>query len=268
MKPLGYKAYGSIPHLPGSRLGDGDHHCHEGQAKIATLKARDKYDVIIVQEKLDGSCCSVAKINGQIVALGRAGYLATSSEFSVHHSFALYVEMNARRFSELLAEGERAVGEYLAQAIGTRYNLPHEPFVVFDIMRGTKRAIVNEVCSRTMPLDFIAPRIISTGKVLPIETAMALVEPSGHGAIDPVEGVIYRVERKGEVDFLTKFVRHDKEDGKYFPENNNGIITWNDERYKVELPTLVQSVAKSKQEIAEGKCKEYTAAELIDHRNS
>jgi hypothetical protein len=56
---------------------------------------------------------------------------------------------------------------------------------------------------------------------------MALLEQSGHGAVDPVEGAIWRVERKGEVDFLTKYVRHDKEDGKYFPENNNGITTWN-----------------------------------------
>lgn len=44
IKPLGQKAYGSIPHLPGSRLGPGDHHCHEGQAKIATEKARDKHE--------------------------------------------------------------------------------------------------------------------------------------------------------------------------------------------------------------------------------
>ena len=33
-KPLGRKAYGSIPHLPGSRIGPGDHHCHEGQRRI------------------------------------------------------------------------------------------------------------------------------------------------------------------------------------------------------------------------------------------
>jgi len=54
-KPLGRKSYGSIPHLPGSRLGPGDYHAHEGQARIATEKARDKHDKIYVQEKLDGS---------------------------------------------------------------------------------------------------------------------------------------------------------------------------------------------------------------------
>ena len=33
-KPLGRKAYGSIPHLSGSRLGPGDYHCHKGQEDI------------------------------------------------------------------------------------------------------------------------------------------------------------------------------------------------------------------------------------------
>jgi hypothetical protein len=35
------------------------------------------------------------------------------------------------------------------------------------------------------------------------------------GAIDKVEGVVYRVERKGKVDFLCKYVRPDKKDGCY-----------------------------------------------------
>ena len=54
-KPLGRKNYGSIPHLPGSRMGEADHKCSEGQARIATEKARDKHDRVICQEKLDGS---------------------------------------------------------------------------------------------------------------------------------------------------------------------------------------------------------------------
>lgn len=46
------KNYGHIAHLPGSRMGPGDHSCELGQARIATLKARDRHDHVIVQEKL------------------------------------------------------------------------------------------------------------------------------------------------------------------------------------------------------------------------
>ena len=75
-KPIG-KAYGHIPHLPTSRMGPADKHCHEGQSRICTEKVRDRHDEIIVQEKLDGSCVAAAMIDGLIVPLTRSGYIAT-----------------------------------------------------------------------------------------------------------------------------------------------------------------------------------------------
>lgn len=33
--------------------------------------------------------------------------------------------------------------------------------------------------------------------------------------------------RRWEVDFLTKFVRPDKQDGKYFPQITGGELVWN-----------------------------------------
>ena len=48
----------------------------EGQKAIACEKLRDKHDRIIVQEKLDGSNVGIAKIDGNIMALTRAGYMA------------------------------------------------------------------------------------------------------------------------------------------------------------------------------------------------
>jgi hypothetical protein len=226
-KPLGHKAYGSIPHLPGSRLGPADHCCTVGQARIATEKTRDRHDIVICQEKLDGSNCSVAKLNGEILALGRAGYLAESSEYPVHHSFHKWVMENRSRFDRLLNEGERVCGEYLAQAVGTKYNLTHEPFVPFDIMAGQKRQSYTEFAQRIIQHGFTLPQLLSYGPAYSIEAALKAVERSGHGAIDPVEGAIWRVERKGAVDFLVKFVRHDKEDGKYFPEKTGGETIWN-----------------------------------------
>ena len=128
IKPLGIKSYGSIPHLPGSRRGPSDHGCNDGQLRIATSKARDKHDRIIVQEKLDGSNVSVAKVNGIVMPLTRAGYRAEDSIYAQHIRFAEWVYFHQSRFDELLSEGERVCGEWLYQAHGTRYHLPHEPF--------------------------------------------------------------------------------------------------------------------------------------------
>lgn len=90
-----------------------------------------------------------------------------------------------------------------------------------------ERASYAEMHSRARRQDFITPSLLSAGQPLSIAAAMEKIVYSGHGAIDPVEGAIWRVERKEKVDFLVKFVRHDKEDGKYFPEINEGKTTWN-----------------------------------------
>lgn len=227
IKPLGHKAYGSIPHLPYSRLGEGDHHIEVGQAEIATKKARDKNDLIIVQEKLDGSNCSVAKIEGKIIALGRSGYLAETSPYEQHILFSKWVKLNERRFDKLLNEKERVSGEWLAQAHGTVYKLSHEPFVPFDLITGNERTIYHTFLLRVLPLGFTVPNLVHIGQPLSIEKALKKIEVSGHGAVDEVEGVVYRVERNGKVDFLTKFVKPSKVDGKYLPEMNNGQTIWN-----------------------------------------
>lgn len=229
-KPLGHKAYGSIPHLPGSRLGPGEHHCEQGQARICLEKTRDKHDMVIVQEKLDGSNVCVAKdADGKMHILTRAGYPALSSPYEQHHRFHTWAMESIEQFRYLLQRGERLCGEWLAQAHGTRYDLPHEPFVALDLFTGKTRIPYNDFIERVYALGFVVPRIIHRGwSSFPLDKAIMAVESSGHGAIDPVEGVIYRVERKGEVDFLAKYVRHDKEDGRYLPERNGtGLPIWN-----------------------------------------
>lgn len=229
IKPLGQKAYGSIGHLPGSRLGPGDHHIHEGQAKICTEKVRDRHDFVVVQEKLDGSCCSVAKINGAIVALGRAGWPAQSSPYEQHQLFAAWVRWQEMRFKNMLYEGERAVGEWLAQAHGTRYTLNSEPFIVFDIMVEHKRATAQEVSDRARSFGFFVPAVLNSGNcAFTIASSMSLLANGGfHGSADPVEGAVWRVERKGNVDFLAKYVRPDKVDGAYLPEVSGQGAIWN-----------------------------------------
>jgi len=228
-KPLNGKAYGSIPHLPNSRLGPKDYSVTEGQAMICTKKARDG-DRIIVQEKLDGSCCSVARINGSLVPLNRAGWPCISAPWLHHRMFHNWAMENCDRF-DWLREGERVVGEWLALAHGTRYKLWHEPFVPFDIIRWRKkvdqRATFDEFRDRIIKTRLITPFIVSIG--VPISTEFAVKsaqERNYHGAIDPVEGVVYRVERLGRVEFLAKFVIAGKIDGKYFAENY-GEEVWN-----------------------------------------
>lgn len=221
MKPLGCKSYGSIPHFQGSRLGPGDHHCSPGQEIIATERPRDKHDVIIVQEKIDGGNVGICKVNGKVLAITRAGYLAETSKYRTHHSFKLWVEREEKRFDELLNEGERVCGEWLLTAVGTKYDLPHEPFVAFDIIKDKERLIFDELCQRLDKFSFTMPLMISKYQPLSIERAMLIIDShkNFHGSLEPTEGAVWRVERKGKVDFLCKYVRPDKVDGKYLDQD-------------------------------------------------
>lgn len=229
MKPLGHKSYGSIPHLPDSRMGPGDHHCSPGQARIATEQARDKHDLVIVQEKLDGSNVGVAKVSGQILPLTRAGYHANTSPYEQHHRFAGWVSERWGLFDALLIEGERVCGEWLAQAHGTRYDLDGRlPFVAFDLMRGQVRAPFAECQARLEAVALPIPPLLSYGPACSVARAIKALGTYGHyGALDAVEGAVWRVERKGAVDFLVKFVRPDKQDGCYLESVTGKLAHWN-----------------------------------------
>jgi hypothetical protein len=226
-KPLGKKAYGSIPHLPGSRRGPADKGLSDQQASLLTVKTRDRHDVVIVQEKLDGSNVSVANIDGEIVAITRAGYRAEDSIYEMHHHFKRWVDRERHRFAAILHPGCRACGEWLMQAHGTRYNLPHEPFVIFDIIRDNVRTCADVVATRCKWQGFITPKLLHVGGAISVEAILAKLEPSGHGAIDPVEGAVWRMERKDSVEFLGKYVRSDKVDGKYLPGHGSDEPVYN-----------------------------------------
>ena len=223
VKLLGRKAYGSIPHLPGSRMGSGDHHCDPGQARIATERPRDRYDRVIVTEKLDGSNTAIVRHHNRIWALNRAGYLAETSPYSQHRHFAAWVAAQDALWRALLDEGEQLSGEWLIQAHGTRYALPHAPWVVFDAFDAQRHRWPWAVMQKRLSPHVVLPHVLHDGSAYSVTQALRVLGDHGfHGALDPPEGAVWRVERRGQVDFLVKFVRPEKVDGCFLPEITGG----------------------------------------------
>ncbi len=250
LKPLGGKAYGSIPHLPESRTGPGDHCVPPEQASLLTSDTRSPTREVVVQEKLDGSCVAVLRTENAVIPLTRSGYPAITSPYEMHIMFDRWVQERADKFMRILDPGERMVGEWLAQAHGTRYDLQTRAedlglspadvvFVPFDIMEGSHRRVCREVYDRCQT-DFVMPKILHCGGALPVDAADALLRPHGyHRAIDEAEGVVYRMEdvekhraKDGprRVVLVAKYVRPGKVDGKYLPE-----IGFNEENFHEEV---------------------------------
>lgn len=234
-RPLGHKAYGSIPHLPGSRTGEADRHVNEGIARMCLAQAKSTKDRVIIQEKLDGSCVAIARTEEGIVALGRGGDLAASSSGLVRRSFAAWVEGQQERFMRALDPGQRLVGEWLFIAHGTRYALPHEPFVAFDLMVNKARQPYAALLERAALAKLVTPRLIHMGGPLGIEEVIARLDAdtSAHGALDPPEGAVWRVERPTShngvrVDIVAKYVRPHKQDACFLPEVTGEDWCFND----------------------------------------
>lgn len=230
-KPLGRKSYGSIPHLPNSRMGPADHHCHEGQAVIATLKKKHKHQRIYVQEKLDGSNVGVALKDDLILPITRAGYLANTSPHLQHKIFHDWVLGNEHLFRGILKEGERLCGEWMLKAHGTIYDLRDTiPFIPFDIIDSDNNRIIWDNFQQRVSHVFTTPFTLSEGCHSVDEALLELGEMGRHGALEPIEGAVWRIEdhQKQRVDALVKYVKKEKIDGKYFLQiKGEQVDVWN-----------------------------------------
>lgn len=223
---LGKKAFPKIPHLPGSRTGSADRVAPPELSRRCT-EQETRGDRIVVQEKLDGSCVAIAKLDGVIIALGREGFRADESQNPGRQLFARWVGRNALRFDELLREGEWLAGEWLALAHSTRYQLTHEPFVAFDLL-SSEGALDTPRLEERFSGRVARPHLLHSGGALSLARADALLGPNGHhGAVDRVEGAVWRVERDGRVLHRAKFVRQGKTDGAFLPENSGQPAIWN-----------------------------------------
>lgn len=209
--------YGSIPHLSTSKMTQqADKKIESGQEVILTKKARDWRDLIIVTEKIDGSNVGVVQKYGNPQPITRAGYLATTSPYRQHHYFAQYVAQKLRMFT-WLPDGWRICGEWCIQAHGTLMDITDfEPFVAFDIF-DARNARIPYVAFQAMCYKhgIITTPLLHIGQPIGIKNAIKLMGNGRYGAPEKPEGCVWRCERDGNVEFLAKWVRADKEDGRY-----------------------------------------------------
>ncbi len=237
-KPLGQKAYGFIPHLPGSRLGPSDKQANPGQAgyllglKMGPSRPTSR---IIVTLKIDGTNMSIANIGGRLVALGRAGYRASDSPFRHVRLFDVWVYKNQERLLEIIQPGEHLSGEWLLAAAGTLYDLQSEDelFWAFDLWE-TKDAskkrlgydVLWERCSKAGVK--VAPLLYTGLRGISIERALDLISVNQSLKLQPGEvheGAVWRREQGGEFRDIAKYVRPEKKDGVFLPGTESSITT-------------------------------------------
>jgi hypothetical protein len=236
LKPLGGKAYGSIPHLPGSKHTDvSDRGLDEKGAKWFTDYSSNK-DYWYLLEKLDGSSVCVADIGGSLIPLTRSGYSAKTSRYEQHQIFHKWVNENILKFNHLM-DGHKINGEWLYQAHGTRYDIfeRNQLFVAFDYFIDDIRQPYKTLVDYCREFGLChAPILYEGHSGIDIKMANNLLGEFGKwGARELAEGCVWRWERFGCEKLkkypimMAKFVRPQKEVGKYLksiPEIYNLVI--------------------------------------------
>jgi ATP-dependent RNA circularization protein (DNA/RNA ligase family) len=216
-KPLGMKSYGSIPHLPGSKTGPKDYCLDDAAAYRVLNKTKEKHDKIQVTEKIDGSNVGVLKLNDKLIPLNRAGYNCQDAPRAIHRTFAKWAYDNYDKFDDLLNEGERACGEWLGMVHGTFYDLTNrDPFVIFDIITNHKRDHCQLLRERVNSAGLTNVPLIHFGDPKGLSELLYILNDNGYyGAKNKAEGLVFKTERNKKIVNLCKYVRPEKEPGKY-----------------------------------------------------
>lgn len=220
MKPINGKNYGSIPHLSNSRLGPGDYHIDFGQERMLTELKKYKYQKVLVFEKYDGANVGIARIGNNIFALSRKGYEAKTSKYEHIQVFGKWVEERIDIFLGLLKDGERLVGEWMTKPHGIKYKIENDPIVFFDLFdESNNRILYDDFWSRVnFEHNLPVARLLHSGDPVKVEELIPELNKKTKSieSEDYPEGMVYRLEMRGRVLFLAKWVRHDFKPGKYF----------------------------------------------------
>ena len=218
--------YGNIKHLTGSRMKDsGDTLMEEAIQPFFTQQLQfSKRDKLYVTEKIDGANVGVLKRSGKLYPLMRKGYDVRTSEYSFIRQFAEFVADNTARFDALLANDERVCGEWMIKTHSLFYKLPHEPFVVFDIIKSEakqKRPSFSEIIERCGHQGFPTVGLVWTGGAIPIDEALQKLGGGFHGCLSAPEGLVYRYERDGTFEMSAKYVSNLSVGGDYMNDDNS-----------------------------------------------
>lgn len=160
----------------------------------------------------------------------RSGYRAVTSKWFQHTMFHRWVlERYAETLDCILNENDYIVGEWLAQAHSTHYDLiDREPWVVFDLFKNNKRQRYHDLINTIAGTGIPTAPILNEPDPVTVEKADILLGEFGrYGATERAEGCVWRLEKHDGSITLAKFVRHDKEPGIYLEDTTGKSPVWN-----------------------------------------
>lgn len=206
--------FGHIGHLTGSKMIDIEDKLLdiENQVRFTSCK-RDKNDVVIITEKIDGMNAGVVKKNGMLYPINRKGYDSRGMKFQhpdlevLGDTWAKWVDNHYELYDSILEEDERMVFENCIFVHTLRYNFKNDPvFLLAKYNADNKR--INHILLKELANRFgiqQAP-VLNIGIAIPPEIVISQYPKGVVGVKGEIEGIVYSYEHGGEVETTAKFV--------------------------------------------------------------
>lgn len=206
--------FGSIGHITGSKMIDRSDFflSVEEQTKYIQCK-RDKNDLVIITEKIDGMNAGVVKKDGYLYPINRKGYDtriigSQHKELAVlGNGWAKWVDEHYAIYDAILQEDERLVFEYAEYRHTLEYKFKCEPvFLLAKYDANNKRINYASLTELANKYNLMQPPLLNIGVAVPPEIVIEQYPKGLVGVKGQMEGIVYSYEHKDVHESCAKFV--------------------------------------------------------------
>lgn len=206
--------FGSIGHLSGSKMIDSADSLlsKEEQEKYVQCK-RNKNDIVIITEKIDGMNAGVVKMDGLLYPINRRGYdtrimgLQYKELAVLGEGWAKWVDDHYFIYDAILQEGEHLVFEYAEYRHTLEYKFKCEPvFLLAKYNADNKRINYASLSVLAQKYDLVQPPLLNIGVAVPPEIIIKQYPKGLAGVKGKLEGIVYNYEHNGNHASCAKYV--------------------------------------------------------------
>lgn len=206
--------FGHIGHITGSKMIDSSDSLlsEEDQKKFICCK-RDKNDIVIITEKIDGMNAGVVKKNGLLYPVNRKGYdtrlmgQVRAELRQLGEGWAIWVDDHYDLYDSILEEGERLVFEYAEFTHTLEYRFKCDPvFLLAKYDKNNRRLNYAALTELAQKHRIMQPPLLNIGVALPPSIVISQYPNGLIGVKDAIEGIVYSYEHNGEHESCAKFV--------------------------------------------------------------
>jgi len=206
--------FGTIGHLTGSKMiDDRDKLLSDDEQAKFTVCKRDKNDLVIITEKIDGMNAGVIKKNGYLYPINKQGFDvrnmgAVNKELEILGiEWAKWVDNHYSLYDGLLEEGEHLVFENCIVQHTLRYNFKIEPvFLLAKYKADKKRLSYQKLTELAISNGILQPPLLNLGLALPPQAVIKQYPKGVIGVQGQMEGIVYNYEHNNEHIGCAKYV--------------------------------------------------------------